>query len=386
MKGNDEITGLFRSRLTGTEMTVRDGFWEELQGNLSAIETDTLNTSAAIVSGQAVVLSQQKQRRFVHTPRFYRVVAAASVIFVLGIASAAFWYFSPKEEIQEAFTKVATLTPEGSLNGDVVQEKFPSIHETNPAAHKSGNKHPGQTLSTPVFAANDDEEDESMSVTVSITITQRVFGNHQQGGNGMYGQNASSQNENAYHGTTDPANTISDMESNVHSEEIAPVKEVTVSTKNWAMEVGVGTSLPEENFGMPFTARVSAERRLNKYFSLEAGLQYNRLDANRVIHTLAIPVKLNAILASNPKVDFYATLGGAAEKCIAGAGDNSFGAEPVQLSVAAGLGVRYKLNERIALFAEPTVSHHFDTDSQTKTLYTERSMNFNLLCGVRMIY
>ena len=35
MKGNDEITGLFRSRLAGAEMTVRDGFWEKLQGDLS---------------------------------------------------------------------------------------------------------------------------------------------------------------------------------------------------------------------------------------------------------------------------------------------------------------------------------------------------------------
>ncbi len=26
MKGNDEITGLFRNRLSGAEMTVRDGF------------------------------------------------------------------------------------------------------------------------------------------------------------------------------------------------------------------------------------------------------------------------------------------------------------------------------------------------------------------------
>ena len=68
---------------------------------------------------------------------------------------------------------------------------------------------------------------------------------------------------------------------------------------------------------MPFTAGVSAERRLNKHFSLEAGLQYNRLDGDHTIHTLAVPVKLNAVLASNSKVDFYATLGGAAEKCIA---------------------------------------------------------------------
>lgn len=40
-------------------------------------------------------------------------------------------------------------------------------------------------------------------------------------------------------------------------------------------------------------------------------------------------------------------VGGAAEKCIAGAPDNGFGAEPVQLSVAAGVGVRYKMNDRL---------------------------------------
>ena len=129
MKGNDEITGLFRSRLSGAEMTVRDGFWEELKGDLSRVETDATNTSAAT-------------KRSVLTPRFYRVAAAASVILVLGAASAAFWYFSPKDEIQEAFTKVATLTLEGNLNGDVVQEKFPSIHETKPTAQNPGHKNP----------------------------------------------------------------------------------------------------------------------------------------------------------------------------------------------------------------------------------------------------
>ena len=57
MKGNDEITGLFRSRLSGAEMTVRDGFWEELKGDLSRVETDATNTSAAT-------------KRSVLTPRF----------------------------------------------------------------------------------------------------------------------------------------------------------------------------------------------------------------------------------------------------------------------------------------------------------------------------
>lgn len=388
MRENDEITGLFRSRLAGAEMTVRDGFWEELQGDLSKAGADAMEASATVASGQAANLSGQKQKSFILTPRFYRVVAAASVVLVLGAASAAFWYFSPKEEIQEAFTKVATLTPEGNLNGDVVQEKFPSIHDTNPTAQRPGHKYPGQSSSAMALASND-EEDESVSVTVSITIRQRVYGNHQQGGNGMYGQNASAQDGNGYHAIIDPANTTPDTDSNVHSKCMdASLANADVAGKkhNWAFKAGIGTSLPKGDFGMPFTANFSAERRLNKHFSVEAGLQYNRLDGDRVLHTLAVPVKLNARLASNSKIDFYATLGGAAEKCIAGAEDNGFGAEPIQLSIAAGLGVRYKLNDRIALFAEPTVSHHFDTDSQTKTLRTERPTNLNLLCGVRMTY
>ena len=76
---------------------------------------------------------------------------------------------------------------------------------------------------------------------------------------------------------------------------------------------------------MPFTAGVSVERCLNKHFSLEAGLQYNCLDGDHTLHTLEVPVRLNMMLASTPKVDFYAMVGGAAEKCIAGAPDNGFG-------------------------------------------------------------
>lgn len=137
---------------------------------------------------------------------------------------------------------------------------------------------------------------------------------------------------------------------------------------------------------MPLTAGVTVERSLNNWLALETGIQYNRLHADRTLHTLGIPVKLNMTLASTPRVDLYAVVGGAAEKCIAGAPDNGFKAEPVQLSVAAGVGVRYKLSDRFALFAEPLVSYHFDTESETKTLRTERATNLNLLCGVRMTY
>ena len=39
------------------------------------------------------------------------------------------------------------------------------------------------------------------------------------------------------------------------------------------------------------------------------------------------------------KIDLYATVGGVADKCIAGAPDNSFKEEPIQLAVTAGIGI-----------------------------------------------
>ena len=326
MRENDEITGLFRSRLAGAEMTVREDFWEGLQRDLPS------------------PVAAKGRRPLFLSPRFHRVAAAASVVFVLGAA----------------------------------------IHQANPMAQKSGTQHPANGIPAGLTAQAD--EDESMSVHVSIRITQRVYGNQQQPGNGYYSNGTPAGNGN-YH--SNPGHKDADIDRMLPSSEEEPAKSVAVSPskpRNWALKAGIGTSLPKGNFHMPFTVGVSVERCLNKHFSLEAGLQYNCLDGDHTLHTLGIPVRLNMMLASTPKVDFYAMVGGAAEKCIAGAPDNGFGAEPVQLSVAAGVGVRYKMNNRFALFAEPSVSHHFDTDSQTRTLRTERPTNLNLLCGVRMTY
>jgi len=84
-KENDEITDLFRSRLGNAEMTVRDGFWEELNSEM---------------------MVRSHHRKVV----FFRVAAAASVLLVLAASSAAFWFFSPKAEIEEAFTQVAVVS------------------------------------------------------------------------------------------------------------------------------------------------------------------------------------------------------------------------------------------------------------------------------------
>ena len=246
MRENDEITGLFRSRLAGAEMTVREDFWEGLQRDLPS------------------PVAAKGRRPLFLSPRFHRVAAAASVVFVLGAASAAFWYFSPKEEIKEAFTQVAAMTPEGNLNGDVVQESFPSIHQANPMAQKPGTQHPANGIPAGLTAQAD--EDESVSVHVSIRITQRVYGNQQQPGNGYYSNGTPAGNGN-YH--SNPGHKDADIDRMLPSSEEEPANSVAVSPskpRNWALKAGIGTSLPKGNFHMPFTAGVSVERCLNKHW------------------------------------------------------------------------------------------------------------------------
>lgn len=353
MRDNDEMTDLFRKALADAEMPVADGFWEQLQSDPAL---------------------RPAKRAFLLRPAYRRWLAAASVALVLGMASAAFYYLSPREEMQTAFTQVAALSPEMPLPADFRKEPFPTSEPMKPAMSQAAgalsagaSSHFHQASLHEEAAA---EEDEMVSVRLSITIQQRMYANP----------------HTAY------AETVSETPSGeqcvIDDEGLDRLPESpSASPAKWAVKAGLGTALPRGEYHMPLAASATVERRLGKHLSLETGLQYSRLAAEgETLHTLAVPLRLNALLAEGRKLDFYATAGAAVEKCVAGAADNSFDAEPVQLSVSAGVGVRYRVNDRLALFAEPTVSHHFDTDSATRSLRTERPTNLNLLCGLRVTY
>lgn len=344
---NDEITDLFRSRLNGAELPVRDGFWEELNQGLE---------------------SCQHHRRLI----FYRITAAASVLLVLAASSAAFWYFSPKEEIEKAFTEIAVANT-GSLDGDVVKQEFSPIH-AEPILQKTAPRH-FQRL-----AIGEEEPGDSASITVSMsfsfsmTSTQRRREERRNQRNDGYWPAVTTTEQTTAVTEQDPATTV--------------LMKADKSCR-WALKAAVGTSLPAAGgeYKMPVTVGVTIEKSLNKYIALETGLQYANLRSDgQSLHYLGIPVKMNVKLIDTKKLDLYATVGGVADKCIAGAPDNSFTSEPIQLAVTAGVGVSYKLSDKMALFAEPGVSHHFSTDSGLKTVRTARPTNFNLICGLRMTY
>ena len=347
-KENDEITDLFRTRLADAGMNVRDGFWEELS--------------------QEIPVACQQRRRLL----LFRVAAAASVLLVLAASSATFLYLSPKEEMEEAFTKIA-VTNGGQMDGDGIRvNQLPLPVE--PVLPKPAPKSYG-------MLSQYTEEEDSLSITFSMSFS---FSSTTSTGNGnRYGNQGHNGYWQATNGNTG-SSVASEEQSNVDMSQPKAVKK-----HRWAMKVQVGTALPADNgtYKMPVSAGVTVERKLNDFLGIETGLLYSNLrSAGQHLHYLGIPVKVNVTLVDTKKIDLYATVGGIADKCIAGAPDNSFKEEPIQLAVTAGIGINYKINDRLAVFAEPGVSHHFKTDSKLATVRTKQPTNFNLLCGLRMTY
>ena len=348
-KENDEITDLFRTRLADAGMTVRDGFWEELS--------------------QDIPVACQHRRRLI----FFRVAAAASVLLVLAASSATFWYLSPKEEMEEAFTKIVVANS-GRMDGDGVRaNQLPTAME--PVLPKPAPKSFGLLSQYP---------EEGASVSISFSMSFSFSATTSTGNGNRYGNQGRNGYWQANNGNTEPSAA---QEEKYTTGTPAPVE--NVKKHRWALKAQMGTALPAEDgaYKMPISAGVTVERKLNDYLGIETGLLYSNLRSEgQHLHYLGIPLKANITLMDTKKIDLYATVGGVADKCIAGAPDNSFKEEPIQLAVTAGIGITYKINDRLAVFAEPGVSHHFKTDSKLATVRTKRPTNFNLLCGLRMTY
>ncbi|WP_294628826.1 outer membrane beta-barrel protein [uncultured Bacteroides sp.] len=344
-KENDEITDLFRTRLTDAEISVRDGFWEELSQNIPA--------------------ACQHRRRIL----LFRVATAASVLLVLAASSATFLYFSPKEEMEEAF-KIAVANG-GQMDGDGIRvNQLPLPVESvlpKPAPKSFG-----------MLSQRVEEEDSlAISFSMSFSFSSAVTA----------GSRYANRRRNVFWQAANGNGESVAVQEDASASSVVSGKET--NKRRWAVKARLGTALPADDgaYKMPVSAGVTVERKLNDYLGIETGLLYSNLrSAGQQLHYLGIPVRMNVLLLEAKKVDLYATVGGIADKCIAGAPDNCFKEEPVQLAVTAGIGLNYKINDRLELFAEPGISHHFGTDSKLATVRTKRPTNFNLLCGLRMTY
>lgn len=357
----DGLSDLFRSRLGDAELPVREGGWESLQADLAQV-ADT--PSVALLP---------LWRRW----PLRRIAAAASVLLLLGGASAAFWWLTPQMEVEDPLPTYLSVQTPATIHHDGVQrEEF---------ATNSATVYPVQRnivpLSSGAQAALYEAEEEErgvVSVRLSITVSQLT-------GAGSWNARSRQPMPSRYVLSARDVWEVADRCATPPSRQSA---EAPSHASRWAWKVGIGSSLPQGEHHMPLQARISVERSLSDRWAIEAGLQYNRFSQQgaAAIHSLSLPVKMQMRLTPEAPAELYASVGGAIEKCIAGAPDNSFQAEPLQLSASAGIGIRYRLNDRLALYAEPELTHRFSTRSTTRTLATERPTNLSLMCGVRLNY
>lgn len=387
-KENNELTNLFRTRLDHAEMPVREGFWEALEKDIP------------------VVLSRRRQI-------LHRFTAAASVVLVLAGASAAFFYFSPQEEIADAFTQLAVSTgATGTMGADVVTEELPAIMATPVSA--------GPISVQPTQAVEEYVEEESFSFSFSMSISYSSSSSSSSLSNMEYDHQVSYANEYAEDGNT----AYSFAEEATDNENAAEKKARPWSVSAFASG-GMLTDHGQHTYGLshtdnagaaaikhkrPFSMGVGIRKELSDRWGIESGLVYNRLKSEasaldqsytqeQTLHYLGIPVKADVSLHKNKRMNFYASAGGMVEKCINGKTKTHYEGEgelhsthesrkpnALQLSLTAAVGVECKLNDRLSLYAEPGLSYHFDDGSSYRSIRSEKPLNLNLLCGVRMTY
>lgn len=351
---NDSIDRIFRSKLNETGMPVRPGFWDDLAHELPA--------------------SPSRKLLFIR-----RFSAAASVLLLLMGASAALWYFSPKEEIADAFKQVIITTGTTPIQGtDVALEELAIIQSPTPfkpAGIKAGT------------ALSDEEEEEQITVSFSMSISYSSTSNRHTQTTSDYQQ--AKQHAEGADGITEidfsPANTATHAPKSRHP---------------WSLGVFASTGLLRDHSGSdthsrPLSVGVSLQKQLSPRIALESGVIYTHLKSElfdaasattqeQTLHYIGIPVKAQIALYKRDKMNLYTAVGGMVELCAAA--KNTSVPDPIQLSLNASLGVQYKLSDRLSLYAEPGVSYHFDDGASASSIRKEKPLNMNLLCGVRMAF
>lgn len=186
----------------------------------------------------------------------------------------------------------------------------------------------------------------------------------------------------------------------------SPTLGMLVSTKG-------GKSETEYKHKQPVKTGLSFMYAINDRLSIGSGLTYSylasdikvtigtsSLKGSQKLHYIGVPVNVRYRVASLSRFDFYATGGGAVEKCISARREtrefsdgtkNNQNIEgklprPYQFSVTAAAGVQYNVSSLFGIYAEPGMSYYFDDGSKLKTFYKDKPFNFSFDFGLRFTF
>jgi hypothetical protein len=176
---------------------------------------------------------------------------------------------------------------------------------------------------------------------------------------------------------------------------------------------GIYNENPEVSFSLPFSVGVGLNWQFARNWAVGAGLRYTNLsrtfvgdykgdgfvlpqtDIDNHQHWFGIPVNLYYDIVNTGRWRVHAFAGGAAELLMA----NSFlihyspkdlhyerkGTVP-QWSVAAGLGVEFRVTSRVGLYIDPHFRYYFDAGQQPRSLRTIQPLRFDIEAGIRFSF
>ncbi len=158
----------------------------------------------------------------------------------------------------------------------------------------------------------------------------------------------------------------------------------------------------------PLSAGIALTKPLNAVFSLESGLVYTYLRSEYYrpgltnnkgvlhLHYLGVPLNLITRLTDQPRWNLYLSTGGMLEKGLRSVyvqeiEDNQAtintnvksGIDGVQWSLNGALGVSYKLQNKLSLFAEPEITYYLQ-NNQPRSARTEHPVTVGLNGGLRI--
>ncbi len=356
-KNEDELTELFRSRLNRYEIPLQKDMWEDLEKEISKPSPRKLYSACFI--------------------------AVAAIFLILLACSATVWMFAPQKSISSSISKASSNLLEKQTLHIASTPVTSSLIQETPDEEKN-----------PVVIK---EEKVVAEIQNQVSKQDSVINKSE--------DNLSSQNIVLARNTDDKS----------LSEEVQNIKEVEIPNEwtvglNFSIEKGktissIGNNLEPVtvNHKSPISVRVSISKRISDRLALESGLNYTLLrseskNLNGAIvdeqktHFLGIPIRLNWTFFKQNKVNLYASVGGMLEECIAPKTGSASGEEDkncvngLQCSLASSLGVQYNATTHVALFAEPGLAYYFDDHTLASTIRRERPLNFNLRCGVKLMY
>lgn len=164
------------------------------------------------------------------------------------------------------------------------------------------------------------------------------------------------------------------------------------------------------NHHSPVRVGLSLSYALNERWSIGSGITYalvssemqegstfNYIREEQTLHYMGIPLTLNYKALSWKNFEFYLSPDVLVEQCVDGKKDRTYiingktqdeerisiKARPLQLSFGAKVGLQYKANSFLSVYAEPGCRYYLDDRSSLETIFKEHKLDFDFNLGLR---